>query len=292
MKIKTKKFVIIFLLASYYFVYCKSSEPYWFANEKNLYLVRVVRQQVQFYFHIEPETNTARIQELSKSIEHFMQLLETYPYIKIVPKKYDIIIYKNYKSYKNYRPFDVDSLAHFDRKTKYIHIPLLYTFDKEDPNFQIDVPDYVVFHEIIHSILEDCCSHYPIWLNEGLSLLLQNVRSPFVCGKTQIEMNLNLDRVNQIINQIIFHLPYYPEFWSIYDLYEQTLLSGLYVYFLWNQNRLLKFIEFINSDEVKNSKKNLFILITKGNLEIYENEKKEFLLWLIQLQPRSLLRGC
>lgn len=216
-----------------------------------------------------------------------MKHLETYPFVKITEHTYHIVVYKDYKSYDAIKPFDIDSIAHFDRRTKYIHIPLNYTHGSNEYGFSIDIPDYVIFHEIVHSVLETCCQHYPLWLNEGLALLLQNIDSPFICGETTILFNLYIDAIHELLFRQIY-LPYYPEFSGVYDLFHQNLISGLYVYFLWSKMRLYEFVSLVNASRGRD----LFVVITKGNLRIYEKEKKEFLDWLLEVKPNKRYAGC
>ncbi|GIX41616.1 MAG: hypothetical protein KatS3mg129_1349 [Leptospiraceae bacterium] len=261
---------------------CKTSQPYWAKQNQHIYSLS--SNSIQMIFFIEPESNFLRVKYIIFSIFSYIDILKTYPYLSISNQTYKFIFYKNYDSYKTYRPFKIDSLAHFDRNSKIIHVPL--TIHQNLINQS--TPTFVIYHELIHAILEECCSHYPIWLNEGLALLLQNINKPFQCQNNRIYFPKKLlqNKYQFILKQI--HLPYYPEFDKIYSIYEQNMISGLFIYYLYNTNQLMNYIQIIN----QNYKKDLFMILTKGNLKIYNKHKKDFYHWLLQIKGNRFLNGC
>lgn len=260
-----------------------STKPYWVRNNQNL----IIQEKNDFpilIFYFEPDSNYDSVKNLTISIFNFIDILKTYPYLNIKNSTYKIVVYKDYESYKMYKPFKIDSLGHFDRNEKLIHVPLYLSPDKKS----YILPDYIIYHELIHAILEECCSNYPLWLNEGLALLLQNIQKPFICNSNSIYfpdiflVNLNFTSLSQL------HLPYYPDFKNIYDIYQQNLISGLFVYYLFNTNQLMNYIQMIN----KHPDQDIFNIITKGNLKLYSEQKIKFYEWILSVESNVFLNGC
>jgi len=275
------RFFLIPILLNFFF-FCSTPQPYWVKEKQQLFILS--KDSVELIFYIEPDSDLYKFRQITRSIFDYLDLLKTYPYLTIKETRYHVIIYKDYHSYKTYRPFKIDSLAHFDRNHKLIHIPL----DIQNHLLNRTTPSFVIYHELNHAILEECCKHYPIWLNEGLSFLLQNIAQSFECKKNTIYLPESLLRQkNELIDRRI-HLPFYPDFDQIYDIYQQNLISILYVYYLFNSNQLLNYIQIINQDP----KKELYFVFTKGNLHLYEKVRNDFYEWLKTIKGNRVINGC
>lgn len=272
------RFILFLIILS--ILSCITQKPYWL-NINQSYSFS--KNSVKFLFYVEPNSHSETIKKIIPSLLDFIEILKTYPYLEIKESTYKFVIYKDQYSYQYYRPFKIESIAHYDRNQKIIHIPISINFD----SLQQTIPNYVIYHEFIHAILEECCNNYPIWLNEGLALFLQNVQKPYNCGKNAIYLPPNLlqNKNFLIMNQV--HLPYYPEFDKIYNIQQQNLISGLFVYYLFNTNQLLNYIQLINQHNEK-----LFFILTKGNLNLYKKECIKFYLWLIQIKENQYINGC
>ncbi len=258
-------------------------KPYWI-KETHYAITLEKDDSPRLIFYFEPNSNHDSIKDLTLSIFSFLDMLKTYPYLTIKNTTFRIVVYKDYNSYKTYKPFKLDSLGHFDRNKRLIHVPLYLNPDKRN----YILPNYIIYHELIHAILEECCNNYPLWLNEGLALLLQNVQQPYDCNSNRIYfpeiflLNLNFQSLNQL------HLPYYPDFKNIYDIYQQNLISGLFVYYLFNTKQLMNYIKMIND----HPEQEVFLILTKGDLNIYNEEKIKFYKWILTVEGNQFLKGC
>lgn len=275
--------ILIFILLQS-FLFCSSYKtPYWIlALESNNQILKS-KDSIQFQFFIEPSSNLIYFNKLVSDIFTFVDLIQTYPYLEINNSIYKIVVYKNYKSYKEYKPFRVLSIAHFDRNKKEIHIPLTVHYNNQASESYI--PTFVIYHELIHAFLEDCCN-YPLWLNEGLSLLLQNVQERYECNHTKILFPFGLISNKTILKDKNFELPIYPNFEDLYSIYELNVISGFYVYYLWEKKELLNTIHIIK----KNS---LYDYYTNRDLNKYQILKSKFYEWLKKIpNDEFYIQGC
>ncbi len=275
MLIRNKKYILLFLIL---LIYCITPSPYWIKNSEFS-----KDYNNQFIFFIEPGSSIENINKIVEEIFIFIDTLKSYPFLTIENTTYQIVIYKDYESYKYYRPFKIDSFAHFDRKEKKIHIPLTIEIGNKKI---LHTPSFVYFHEIIHAFLEECCKEYPIWINEGLALLLQNIEKKYNCEENSIMIPEYLIKHKNLYLQNRIHLPYYPDFEKLYNIYDQNLISGLFVYYLFNTRNLINYIQIIKNKE------NIYLKITKGNLDFYSKEREEFYNWLSNIKENQYLRGC
>ncbi|MFN3604507.1 MAG: hypothetical protein ACK4UJ_07335 [Leptonema sp. (in: bacteria)] len=276
---------IYLILSLVGFLFCSfSKRPHWILHsEINSNGLTKNIENITFQFFIEPNSNKQEIEILLSDLSFFIKTLKTYPYLSIIDSNYNVVIYRNYKSYTAYRPFEINSLAHFDRKHKEIHIPLTLRYQsKEHPT-----PNFVIYHELIHAFLEECCNTYPIWLNEGLSLLLQNVQQNFECKKTKIKFFGGLLQNKNKLLKKHWELPFHPKFETLYSIYDQNLLSGFYIYYLWENHELMNIIHLTKTNQ------SIFDSLTNNDLKKYQILKDKFNNWLRKLPSYEYsIHGC
>ncbi len=281
---KIQFYRIILILFFLQLLFCASyKRPNWILTTEHSNHITTFKNSIQFQFFIEPHSDLTYVNNLISDIFTFVDILETYPYLEIRNSLYKIVVYKHYKSYKEYRPFQVESLAHFDRNKKEIHIPLTIYYNHL--GLEYPTPKFVMYHELIHAFLENCCE-YSLWLNEGLALLLQNVQEKFVCNQTKILFPYGLISHKNILIDKNFELPIYPNFESLYTIYEHNLISGFFVYYLWGNRELLNTIHIIKNTS-------LYEFYTNNDLKKYQILKSKFYEWIKKIPNHEFyILGC
>lgn len=275
----------IYISVLFFIFFCTTPKrPYWiFLTEQNSNIIAKEKDNINFQFFIEPNSDLKIVNNLISKMFNFIDLLKSYPYFEIKKTTYKIIIYKNFHSYISYKPFKVDSLAHFDRNKKEIHFPLTISYN----NSLNSIPEFVIYHELVHAFLEECCE-YPIWLNEGLALFLQNIKEKYQCNQTKILIPYGLTANKKLLLQKQVELPFHPNFEKIQSIYEYNLMSGLYIIYLWENQQLLNKIHLL-----KNKNFSYFDYETKKELNQYQKLKKDFYQWLEKIPEKEyFLTGC
>ncbi len=287
------KLFINLILISFFIIYCSAHRPYWISENPQIQ-VNLYNKQARINFYIEPDSEITALQEIIKELFNFLENIQTFPYFNKIPD-FKIILYKDSNSYKKFKNFNLDSLAHFDRKNKEIHLSLKNITEtntkwafQQNPNL-IYYNSLIIKHEMIHAIIEECCNSLPVWFNEGIALLLQNLNQKFECKKTEISILSSLVSYKIFLIKQNIHLPFFPNFEDIYnDVLIKNVISGLYVYFLWENQELLKILDLYMND----IHFSLYEYKTSGDKNHYNNLKKEFYIWISRLNSNKKVSGC
>ena len=142
-----------------------------------------------------------------------------------------IVVYPDQESYnRSSKHLPDNALAHYDRSRKAIHV-------------SVDASDAVWRHEMSHLYLDEVSSPAPFWFQEGLARFLQNYNTQKpTCSPQAIlpEFKTWVEKNPESLALETLDLPTSVDFMDPTGTVEKTVLSGVFVYFLWTRGDLTK----------------------------------------------------
>lgn len=187
-----------------------------------------------------------------------------------------VVLYKNQESYSKQQKTDIQSWAHFNLATKTIHV-------------SIDAPNKVWQHEFIHAILNQKNQHFPFWIHEGVSLLLQSTQPTdlaFCKIDVQLPSELYQFRTHLLKLRLPIPIPEQNHF-GREDIFYDTVLSAYFALFLYQKQELIDLVR-----NLKASKQSSFLFLLNGNYQELKKLETEFYIWLASDLPLKASRSC
>lgn len=178
-----------------------------------------------------------------------------------------IVVYPDQASYKeasNHLPRN--ALAHYDRSRKAIHVA-------------VDAPDEVWRHEMSHLYLDEMSSEAPFWFQEGLARFLQNYnteRNPCSSQSMLPEFRLWVERNPDSLVLETMELPTSIDFLDMEDTARKTVLSGVFVYFLWTRGDLTPIMRGLQ----KNPRADPLFHVTYGERGAMNKLRRDYISYL------------
>mgnify|MGYP001354136090 CR=1 FL=1 len=250
---------------------CQTTTPSW-----QKYIRGVSSAQSSIEYSVEPG-GESKAAVVAKQMIDFSAFLSREIFSDTKAPGLRAVFYNNNESYSKSRPLDIESLAHFQLATATIHLP-------------VTLQDEVWKHEVIHAILFAKQPNYPFWLQEGSALLLQRIKARPVCNsRLQLPAGLYLLRLNLLQNRP--SLPVNQTSPALTDnhtaVYEATALAAYYVFYLWQQKKLLQTLRQ-SVDESRQP----FLILYSGNYNELQTDEIKFYEWLETDQSVQAASGC
>lgn len=187
-----------------------------------------------------------------------------------------LAVYVSPASYAALRPVAVDSVAHFHRDSRIIHIPA-------------SAPPEAWRHETVHAVLHEHNPNLPFWLQEGSALLFQGAKGTALCHAQALRLPPGVLAYRNVLAARPRPLPIALRGEAALDeLYLDTAQAAFFAFFLWQRGELLSVIQ----NQPRNPAMTPFLLLTGGDLQRQEALSAEFIEWLKTSSAIGAAAGC
>ena len=181
------------------------------------------------YVQIQEGMDPARVQTAIQWKWPMIQVLQQRFFPSLADFKPLIVVYPDQASYqRSSEHLPSNALAHYDRSRKAIHV-------------SIDAADPVWRHEMSHLYLDELSSKAPFWFQEGLARFLQNYNTQKnSCSEQAMlpEFRVWVEKNPDALALESMELPTSVDFLDPEGTAQKTVLSGVFVYFLWTRGDL------------------------------------------------------
>lgn len=187
-----------------------------------------------------------------------------------------LAVYASAASYAALRPVAVDSVAHFHRESRVIHIPA-------------SAPAEAWRHETVHAVLHEHNPNLPFWLQEGSALLFQGANETALCRGQVLRLPPGVLAYRNLLASRPRPLPIALRGEAALDeLYLDTSQAAFFAFYLWQRGQLLSVIQH----QPQNPDSTPFLLLTGGDLHRNAALSAEFNEWLKTSAAIGASSGC